>query len=537
MAQHAHSGMIIKQPTIELATIEKSSFPRIRVEFLLNYTRPDTVGLRDFFGTASTSRASTPPALLFDELYSPTQFSISPELNENLWDSFHESREIHLLPIFQPSLQRRLVELTFQLKAAHELHTTRSGAALPVCVLEDMETLFTVDNLLEFTRLYFDNWHCNCPIIHQPSFNLEIISLPLLLAVFLIGATYSFPRDTASMARECLDLAENFAFEHRDFKDIFLFEKVPHLAAKSSIEALQATFLVAVLQNWQNGSLSRRRMRTKRYSEIVSAARLLGLTSATNNLPLISDAHSESFNWNECFEAEANVRFASHSTRKYLATDECFRLMYYIFLVDCQYTIFYRYPPRLMVSEMTGGQPFCEEAFAAPDAATCQRHLLNFQKSLSLSGCIQLLLAEDFESKDISRMENLTTLNLFGIINGKHHDLKDTSFLADFRPAFHSIIYTMKANHFWPLNSHPISRALSRWKVLWERHLERIDPQAFSKIGFMKNAVEFWHLTRIFLKTGMDPNVHENKTLEGVDEDSMAGINSLLERFQGVSIS
>ena len=105
--------------------------------------------------------------------------------------------------------------------------------------------------------------------------------------------------------------------------------------------------------------------------------------------------------------------------------------MYYIYLVDCQYTIFYRYPPRLMITEMTGDQPFCEEAFAAPDAAACQSHLLNFQKSPSLSACIQLLLAENFELTEIYRMENLTTLNLFAIINGRHHDLKDTSLPAD----------------------------------------------------------------------------------------------------------
>jgi hypothetical protein len=190
-----------------------------------------------------------------------------------------------------------------------------------------------------------------------------------------------------------------------------------------------------------------------------------------------------------------------------------------------------------MITEMTGDQPSCEEAFAAPDAAACHGHLIDFQKPPSLSTCVQLLLTEDFESKHFSGMANLTTLNLFAIINGKGLDLDFKFHLADIRRAFHSIIFTTKANYLGPLNIEPITRALSRWKMLWEQHLEQIDPQALSKIGFMKNAFEFWHLTMIFLKSGMDPNVNENETLDNVDEDSMAGINSLLEHFQGVSIS
>jgi hypothetical protein len=108
--------------------------------------------------------------------------------------------------------------------------------------------------------------------------------------------------------------------------------------------------------------------------------------------------------------------------------------------------------------------------------------------------------------------------------------------LADIRQALNSIIFTTKANTPGPINLDHIHRALSRWRVLWKQHVERINPQQLKKTGFMKNALEFWHLTRIFLKTGISPNAG-NQTSEMFDSDSMAGINSLLEQFQGVSIS
>ena len=318
------SGTDLDQPAYEVSGDDQSKFPRIRVEFLLNYTKPSTDTLLDFFGTTSSSAVPTPlisasagasPPFLND-LESLMRSPALPIHYEYMWDELSESQHFDPPAAPQSELQNRLEVLVTELKVTHQSLSRRNRGHVPDYTPELVGMLFTVDNLLEFKRLYFDNWQPNCPILHQSSFNLESASLPLLLAVFLIGATYSSPRDTAGMAREYFDLGEEFAFEHEDFRAIFLNETPQSGTPESkTIEALQATFLIAVLQNWQNGILPRRRMRTKRYSEIVSAARLLGLTSTKNQLLRREDFESESFNWNEYFKAEARIRCVNFPSR------------------------------------------------------------------------------------------------------------------------------------------------------------------------------------------------------------------------------
>ncbi|KAF8859703.1 hypothetical protein BDZ45DRAFT_349337 [Acephala macrosclerotiorum] len=485
---------------------------RMRVQFLLNYTKPGRETLPDFFGV-STGTAT--PVLSFPTV---TRFSPFPhDFMHAVEDSLHAPQYPTLEFLLndtsegQPFLEQiqrcdelsnRLTDLKRQLNITQQSLSAHRGGTGQQVDDETIEMLLTVENLTEFTRLYFENWHPNCPILHQPTFNFETVSLPLLLSVFLIGATYSSPRDTASMARQCYDIAEEYAFGNRNFTRIFQTEHPLPDETDSAIEALQATFLVVVMQNWGSCTISRRRMRTQRYSEIVSAARLLGLTSATNKWSREDSCDFQIFDWTSYINAEARIR-----------------LMSYIFLVDCQYTIFYRYPPRLMVTEIMGDLPSSDDAFSATSDLVCANSLFDARDSpwLSLSDCLRLILGKDWDAAKEQDLEMLSTLNLFSIIN-----------------AFNTIIFTAKANFAGCQNLEHIRTGLTRWKTVWDHHLENIDHLKFKKIGFMKNALEFWHLTTIFLDTNESHTPHGN--IKNVDTDTMAEVNDLLERFERVTV-
>ncbi|KAL3424882.1 hypothetical protein PVAG01_04163 [Phlyctema vagabunda] len=503
------------KPTASSALSSGSKYTRIDVQFLLNYTDPNSGALPDFFGVGGSSLVSPAPfmdtnipqfsAEFLEDLDNMLQVTAPPNFEACFWEERPEIPSFDGLQARQPQLQARLTELISLLRKLHKSLSVTDNAAQTKIDLTLIDVLFTVDNLLHFTRLYFDNWYPNCPILHQPTFNIETVSLPVLLGVFLIGAAYSSPRDTAALAREYYDLAEEFIFQDLNFVNILRSERGTYSSSQEAFESLQATYLVSVFQNWQSSPISRRRMRTQRYSDIISAARLMDLTSVKNDHVNSPTSQFEMFDWEAYIDAEARVR-----------------LMCYIFLVDCQYTIFYRYPPRLMITEMSGDLPSSEEAFSARDGVSCEDLLNSTQRPppVSLSTCIKSFLHDSSWSPEIHDvLGSLTIISLFTIIN-----------------AFNSILFMTKQNFLDNNNLQNIRRGLSRWKIIWNLHLGRVTPQQLSKIGFMKNALEFWHLTNIFVKAEQSADTQTVPSTE-FDADSMTEVNSLLKQFEGVTIS
>ncbi|KAF7859510.1 uncharacterized protein EAF02_010958 [Botrytis sinoallii] len=486
-----------------------SQDPRMQFDFLLHYTKPGRESLLDFFGTPTAGSISTPTVstamssslmsnsslLAFPgELEDLMQSNALPILDDFIWDG-----ELSTLPInstlrSSSQLEGRLQELISKLTVTHQRLSERDGDLPPFS--EEIKTvLFTVPNLINFTRLFFDHGYPNCPIIHQPTYNIETVSLPLLFAVFLIGAAYSAPRDTAGLAKECGALCEEFVFENEEMKEILCSEQ--YTEKSTSLQIIQAAFLVSVLRNWQNGQLARKRMRNRRYCDIVNGARALGYNSTRN----MYATGVFPFDWHGYIEAEARVR-----------------VMSWIYLVDCHYTFFNKYPPRLTIAEMVGDMPSSEEAFAATDALVCEGYLLgtNEEPRAALATSLEWLMGDEWNP---IHHYGLTTLNLFTFLN-----------------ALNTTIFNLKVTSFWIYNSARISRALDRWKILWDNHLKQVGPD-FTRYGFFKNSLEFWQLTKLILK--MEGNMGQ-KNLCGKAEmasDSMTEINALMDKFQGVAIS
>lgn len=188
-----------------------------------------------------------------------------------------------------------------------------------------------------------------------------------------------------------------------------------------------------------------------------------------------------------------------------------------------------------MATEMTGDLPSSDDAFSATSDLLCANSLFDARDSprLSLSDCLRMILGKDWDAANEHNLKMLSTLNLFSIINGQIFGQSECLILLTIQ-AFNTIIFTAKANFPGCQNLEHIRIGLTRWRPIWDHHLEKIDHLEFKKIGFMKNALEFWHLTNIFLDTDESHNPYGN--VKNIDADTMAEVNDLLERFERVAV-
>ncbi len=94
--------------------------------------------------------------------------------------------------------------------------------------------------------------------------------------------------------------------------------------------------------------------------------------------------------------------------------------MCYIFLIDCQFAIFYRTPPRLTIVEMTCDLTCSEKSFAAEDRAQCEQSVLHelTSRTPSLATCCNMLLHDLWPGANYLPFQSLTILNLFTLISG-----------------------------------------------------------------------------------------------------------------------
>jgi hypothetical protein len=233
--------------SLDMAKPDDSTNMRISVPFLLNYTRPGSDILTDVFGAHTSPPLPVASSLdtdrnipesgptFLDELGYFMSSSKVPVLDEYLCDGVPEAPLTHISAVRRAQLELRLTELVSQLTTVHQSLSRRNEGQIRPFTPAFGEMLFTVPNLFDFIDLYFKRLPPECNAMHQPSFEVEAVSLPVLLIMFLVGATYSSPRDTASMARECFDLAEEFIFEHSDFKSVLNGERTASTQTKRTL--------------------------------------------------------------------------------------------------------------------------------------------------------------------------------------------------------------------------------------------------------------------------------------------------------------
>lgn len=146
--------------------------------------------------------------------------------------------------------------------------------------IDQADTFFSLPNVHIFIQTYFHHFHPHFSVIHRPSFDLKTASPRLLVAVCLAGSLYMSLSDDVARGRNLLDLAEDFIFRDATLKRVAKGRPSTESkndvandstgACESSLEILQAAFIIVILQNWEGNNAAQRRARIERMQQLVS---------------------------------------------------------------------------------------------------------------------------------------------------------------------------------------------------------------------------------------------------------------------------
>ncbi|KAK9477802.1 hypothetical protein V1514DRAFT_320759 [Lipomyces japonicus] len=411
-------------------------------------------------------------------------------------------------------------------------------AEMTATIRQLINGLFTAQNVELFVSQYFGQWHAHCAILHQPTFDLRRVPTPLLATCCMLGALFS-DQQHASMATELLDVVEEYVFTTPEFLRLIGKNYDERDDCDDDMSTLQAAFLISLVQGVSGALPAQRRIRKRRYIDIVTAARALRLPKLVNKMTTTTTDDNDDDD-----DDEGNKKKHDFLSWPEFIKNECrVRLMCFIFIIDCELAIFHNVPPRLAVSEMVGGMPCAEDKFAAPTAA--QWNALNWTKprrpkrrrrrwqqwqSLSVASFVMRLLDDgkeeednedehddDDEDGDGDDYDRLSTLDLFAGIH-----------------ALHSVIFTARTNFLGTSMVHSLDRALNRWITIWNSHPGGDTTMSNDMDGSAcRHAAEFWWLA----KRMVDKELRNKCVLPKVfDVDDMSHIGRLLQDFEGLDV-
>ncbi|KAJ5707576.1 hypothetical protein N7488_007377 [Penicillium malachiteum] len=150
--------------------------------------------------------------------------------------------------------------------------------------LGHLHSFFTEENVREFIEAYFE--HTVRPrsrIVLKSSFVLESTSVPLLLAIFLFGATCGHSDGAKSQAVIYADLVEFVIFENPVLLQLMYTQDLKFNGLNQiETENIQAAILIMLMQLASPKPDARRRVRVQRYPALVSIARATSLTKVRN---------------------------------------------------------------------------------------------------------------------------------------------------------------------------------------------------------------------------------------------------------------
>lgn len=268
--------------------------------------------IRDFFGNASESGSTfSDPfedepidwSLFEDEnllrfLSSPFS-EVQMQSDDMFAPLFMDSNYAGSVPMNRLAFPTEWEPASVQSSAMIQLILEKSGSLQlspqeQADIQQHLNFLFTPSKITKMVNLYFEFWHPHCPIIHQPTFNIDTAPIPLLIAVTLMGAMYSQADREVNTAKVLLDLAELVIYSVDDLTDEFEIRQMLRASNRPSEQSvtsspttfahLHAAYLMVVVQFWAGNMVSRKRAIETRFGIVVKIARRLGLTKARHEL-------------------------------------------------------------------------------------------------------------------------------------------------------------------------------------------------------------------------------------------------------------
>ncbi|KIM93899.1 hypothetical protein OIDMADRAFT_184602 [Oidiodendron maius Zn] len=320
--------------------------------------------------------------------------------------------------------------------------------------------LLTPSDIERYIGLYFHHWNRHSPLIHPGTFDAAKVALPLLLAVILTGALFA-SHDEATMARNMLDIAEEFAFRDSNFVEL-VSGVVPLTPDSTQFETIQAAFSMAQLQLREGSSSKRKHARIVRFREIIQATRTLSLTSTRKTT----------------FQEQADLQ---HEWIKFSQDEAKIRFICGLFGLDAAFTIFYNMPPRLFADELNIDMPCSVDSYAGQTASDCyQAVVAETIPAAKMAEIVTIFLEDQWDAKAHRAVEGLTVLHLFTIILALLQNIW---------------ISRYKQQRTKEIVIESVRRALVRWKTEWDFCVSGMTAEQLEQAGFMKDAaIAFWHL-------------------------------------------
>jgi hypothetical protein len=277
------------------------------MRFLLNYTNPGLESVSDAFAISDAhaestiephERLSTPINYLHDDFLGDLFSGVFSNIQ---LDDYPQHRDLvaNAMSLPQaPCLQERSEEIILLLKAQYILTPSLCPLSVSRFPADLARSVLTSDNIVEYVAAFFTSFHPHTPFLHRPSFDIETVSSPLLLATTLLGSVFSSPKDDALSARCFFDLGEEYIFGQ-------LREVITHRnrLSNESIQIVQAAVLMHALQVNSNHDGVRHRIRVHRFPEIVAAVRCLDLFGSAHT------QQSELADWQLFIDEEVRVRY------------------------------------------------------------------------------------------------------------------------------------------------------------------------------------------------------------------------------------
>ncbi|KAL3460936.1 hypothetical protein BJX64DRAFT_174321 [Aspergillus heterothallicus] len=363
---------------------------------------------------------------------------------------------------------------------------------------------FCPPNVRRYLVYFWSFWYPNCPIIHKPTFDVYNIPHTLLLAMALVGASFAPEEGTSRNAKLWFDCAEELIFADEHFRRaVSTCDRTTedfHIR-RDVVKALQAAYLMCLLQNWEGDSNGKRRIRRVRFSVVTSIARELGFAPGSHH-----EIASETESW-----------------ERFVAKEEFNRTLAYIFLLDTAFVIFHNTPPKVSVAELNFDPVCSERCFQASTASDCFLYLAETDKTMPISTCSITALVYRICQGDLSVPEReylaqLGKLNLFMIVS-----------------AFHTLLFHGRNTLTPQAAILPIQQGLNNWKLVWADHeaLNALEPpliglsspnECWKRTGFMEHAPEYWTLAQAMIFS-----VQQSQTMS--DPESSSSLGLLLTRF------
>jgi hypothetical protein len=273
----------------------------VSIKFLLNYTNPYLDSVSDAYALSGAHAESAvqhiekfrrPATYLHDDCSADLFSGVLPDIDI---DQGLPPDPTPLPPT--RSIGPRMEALILLLKTQYDFDTVTSMSTPRQFPMDTARLVFTEANVMESIAAFFSCFHPHMPFIHRSSFNVETVSLHLLLTVSLTGSVFSTHQDEALPGRFFFDLGEKHVF------------KLLHQAVTGSnqsdetVEVLQSAVLIHAVQMNSNVESVRHRMRTIRFPEIVALMRRLGLAGT------VRASHSGAVDWERFLNEESRIRY------------------------------------------------------------------------------------------------------------------------------------------------------------------------------------------------------------------------------------